>query len=130
MAGRVPPTDPGDLVDLDGIVMRSTLTGRVRHPTMRDTVGGEMPARLRETIVVNDPAAIARSRDSRAGRCSGGHVGCAVVDRTRRTRAIAAAVVRGRRDDFDLLRDASAAAGENTGVCRFRCRGVRTEAVV
>ena len=58
MAGRVPPTDPGDLEDLDGIVMRSTRTGRVRHPTMRDTVGGEMPARLRETIVVNDPAAM------------------------------------------------------------------------
>jgi len=58
MAGRVPPIDPGDLAKLDGIVMRSRRTGRVRHRTMRDTVGGEMPARLSETIMVNDPAAM------------------------------------------------------------------------
>ena len=58
MAGRAPPTDPGDLAKLDGIVMRSSRTGRVRHRTMRDTVGGEMPARLSETIMVNDPAAM------------------------------------------------------------------------
>jgi len=58
MAGRAPPTDPGDLAKLDGIVMRSSRTGRVRHRTMRDTVGGEIPARLSETIMVNDPAAM------------------------------------------------------------------------
>ncbi|MDN7181460.1 LysR substrate-binding domain-containing protein [Caballeronia sp. SEWSISQ10-4 2] len=58
MAGRVPPTDPGDLADLDGIVMRSSRTGRVLHRTMRDTVGGEMLARLGETITVDDPAAM------------------------------------------------------------------------
>jgi DNA-binding transcriptional LysR family regulator len=58
MAGRVPPTDPGDLAELDGIVMRSSRTGRVRHRTMRDTVGDEMPARLSETIMINDPAAM------------------------------------------------------------------------
>ena len=58
MAGRIPPTDPGDLVELDGIVMRSSRTGRVRHRTMRDTAGSEMPAQLGETIMVNDPAAM------------------------------------------------------------------------
>jgi DNA-binding transcriptional LysR family regulator len=58
MAGRVPPTDPGDLAELDGIVMRSSRTGRVRHRTMRNTAGGEMPAQLGETIMVNDPAAM------------------------------------------------------------------------
>jgi DNA-binding transcriptional LysR family regulator len=58
MAGRVPPTDPGDLARLCGIVMRSGNTGRVRHRTMRDTVGDEMLARLGETITVNDPAAM------------------------------------------------------------------------
>ena len=58
MAGRVPPTDPGDLTKLDGIVMRSSRTGRVRHRTMRDTAGDEMPAQLGETIMVNDPAAM------------------------------------------------------------------------
>jgi DNA-binding transcriptional LysR family regulator len=58
MAGRVPPAHPGDLAYLDGIGMRSSPTGRVRHRTMRDAVGGEMLARLGETITVNDPAAI------------------------------------------------------------------------
>jgi DNA-binding transcriptional LysR family regulator len=58
MAGRVPPTDPGDLADFDGIVRRLSRTGRVPHLTMRDTVGSEMPARLGETIMINDPAAM------------------------------------------------------------------------
>jgi DNA-binding transcriptional LysR family regulator len=58
MAGRVPPADPGDLTKLDGIVMRSTRTGRVLHRTMRGTAGGEMLARLGETITVDDPAAM------------------------------------------------------------------------
>ena len=58
MAGRVPPIDPRDLTELDGIVIRSSRTGRVRHRTMRDTAGGEMPAQLGETIMVNDPAAM------------------------------------------------------------------------
>ncbi|MFM0207217.1 LysR family transcriptional regulator [Paraburkholderia sediminicola] len=58
MAGRVLPADPGDLAELDGIVMRASRTGRVRHRTMRNTAGGEMPARLGETIIVNDPAAM------------------------------------------------------------------------
>ncbi|MGF6788359.1 LysR family transcriptional regulator [Paraburkholderia sp. 35.1] len=58
MAGRVLPTDPGDLAGLDGIVFRSSRTGRVSHRMMRDTVGGEMPARLSETIMFDDPAAM------------------------------------------------------------------------
>jgi DNA-binding transcriptional LysR family regulator len=58
MAGRVPPAYPSDLAYLDGIGMRSSPTGRVRHRTMRDAVGREMLARLGETITVNDPAAI------------------------------------------------------------------------
>jgi DNA-binding transcriptional LysR family regulator len=58
MAGRVPPADPGGLAELDGIVMRASRTGRVRHRTMRNTAGGEMPAQLGETIIVNDPAAM------------------------------------------------------------------------
>jgi DNA-binding transcriptional LysR family regulator len=58
MAGRVPPAGPGDLADLDGIVMRSGRTGRVHHRTMRDPVGSEMLARLGDAIIVNDPAAM------------------------------------------------------------------------
>jgi DNA-binding transcriptional LysR family regulator len=58
MASRVPPGDPSDLAELDGIVMRSSRTGRVHHRTMRDAAGGEMPAQLGESIMVNDPAAM------------------------------------------------------------------------
>lgn len=58
MQGRTPPVDPSDLSSYNGIVMRSMGTGRIRHWTMRDTAGAEMPAMPAETIVVNDPAAM------------------------------------------------------------------------
>jgi len=58
MAGRTPPADPAGLAEFDGIVMRSSRTGRVRQWTMRDAAGAEMPGRLAETIMVNDPAAM------------------------------------------------------------------------
>lgn len=58
MAGRPPPADPSELATLDGIAMRSLRTGRIRHWMMRDIGGTEMPVALRETIVVNDPAAM------------------------------------------------------------------------
>jgi DNA-binding transcriptional LysR family regulator len=61
LAARVPASDPSALAELDGIVMRSARTGRVRHWTMRDAAGAEMPAMQPETIVLNDPAAMCRA---------------------------------------------------------------------
>lgn len=58
MTERKRPTDPAGLSQFDGIVMRSLRTGRIRHWMMRDTAGAEMMAPLRETVVVNDPAAM------------------------------------------------------------------------
>jgi DNA-binding transcriptional LysR family regulator len=58
MRGKTVPTDPRALEDLNGIVMRSSRTGRVRHWTMRDKEGVEMPAQVKESIIVNDPAAM------------------------------------------------------------------------
>lgn len=58
MAERTPLTDPSQLSQFDGIVMRSLRTGRVRHWAMRDAAGTEMMAALPETVVVNDPAAM------------------------------------------------------------------------
>jgi DNA-binding transcriptional LysR family regulator len=58
MNGRVPPCDPAGLQTLSGIVMRSLQTGRIRHWTMRDVTGREMPALLQESIIVNDPSAM------------------------------------------------------------------------
>ncbi|MDQ0507520.1 LysR family transcriptional regulator [Xanthobacter agilis] len=58
MRHRVPPVDPTGLGDLDGIVMRYLRTGRIRHRTMRDAAGREVFAPLRESLVVNEPAAM------------------------------------------------------------------------
>lgn len=61
MEGRRMPAGPNDLEQMDGIVMRSLQSGRIRHWTMRDAAGEQIPAPLRETIVFNDPAAMRRS---------------------------------------------------------------------
>ncbi|MBR0681431.1 LysR family transcriptional regulator [Roseomonas eburnea] len=58
MRGRVPPADPAGLAEFAGIAMRSTRTGRLRRWMMRDVDGTEMPAMLRDGVVVNDPAAM------------------------------------------------------------------------
>lgn len=61
MQDRVPPNDPSGLVELDGIVMRSMRTGRIRQWQMQSVSGEEQPALLTERIVVNDPAAMRRA---------------------------------------------------------------------
>ncbi|GLS43780.1 LysR family transcriptional regulator [Methylobacterium brachythecii] len=58
MIGRVPPTDPTNLLALDGIVMRTLQTGRIRVWTMRDVAGRQVAAPLSETTIVNDPNAM------------------------------------------------------------------------
>jgi len=58
MKGRVPPFEPAGLSQLDGIVMRSSRTGRVRRWTMRNAAGDEQIAETVERIVVNDPSAM------------------------------------------------------------------------
>jgi len=58
MKDRVPPFDPAGLSALDGIVMRSSSTGRVRQWVMRNVASEEMPAALSDEIVVNDPVAM------------------------------------------------------------------------
>ncbi|QOL79662.1 LysR family transcriptional regulator [Pseudooceanicola spongiae] len=61
MADRRLPASPADLAKLDGIVMRSLQSGRIRHWTMRDAAGAQTPAPLKEAFVFNDPAAMRRS---------------------------------------------------------------------
>jgi DNA-binding transcriptional LysR family regulator len=58
MQHRLPPFNPSGLAALDGIVMRSSSTGRIRQWIMRNSAGDDMPAELPERIVVNDPAAM------------------------------------------------------------------------
>lgn len=58
LAGRTPPTEPGELAAFAGIAMRVRGSGRVHHWTLRDAAGTEMPATLAETVVLDDPAAM------------------------------------------------------------------------
>jgi len=58
LAGRTPPVDPSGLLEHDCIVMRSLASGRIRTWNMRNAQGDEVAALTRETIVVNDPAAV------------------------------------------------------------------------
>jgi DNA-binding transcriptional LysR family regulator len=55
------PADPSELAAFEGIVLRSSRTGRLRQRIMRDFAGTDMPATLAETIVVNDSAAMLRA---------------------------------------------------------------------
>jgi DNA-binding transcriptional LysR family regulator len=57
-ACATPPRTPADLAGLDGIVMRSPKTRRVRVVNMRNRKGAEMEAELRPTLLINDPDAI------------------------------------------------------------------------
>ncbi len=61
LKGRALPQTPADLQALDGIVMRSVLTGRVRTRIMRNAANAEMAAPLAETLIVNDPLALTQA---------------------------------------------------------------------
>lgn len=58
LRGRSLPLDPAGLSDFDGIVMKSLRTGRITQRSMRNAQGDEQPISLKQTIVVNDPAAM------------------------------------------------------------------------
>jgi DNA-binding transcriptional LysR family regulator len=61
LKGRKAPADPAGLAALDGIVMRSARSGRVRQWMMRTAGDAEMPAALPEGVVLSDPAAMCRA---------------------------------------------------------------------
>ncbi len=61
MKGRRKPLHPGDLSELDGIVMRSARTGRIRRWTLRNAAGAAQVADLKSTLTLNDPAAMTRA---------------------------------------------------------------------
>ena len=61
MKGRIMPVDPSGLAAFDGIVLRSSRTGRINQRIMRDASGAEMPALQNEAVVFNDPAAMCQA---------------------------------------------------------------------
>jgi DNA-binding transcriptional LysR family regulator len=61
LKSKTRPVDPSGLVAFDGIVMRSTRTGRIRDRIMRNADGAEVTATLKETITLDDPEAVCRA---------------------------------------------------------------------
>ena len=61
LKNRAPPTDPTALAAYDGIAWRSSRTGRIRERIMRNAAGTELPVKLAETIVLDDPEATCRA---------------------------------------------------------------------
>ena len=59
MAGRAPPRVPDDIAPLDGIMRRSSPTGRVRAWTLRPRRGPEQPVPCRPRAVFSDPEVVA-----------------------------------------------------------------------
>jgi DNA-binding transcriptional LysR family regulator len=61
LAGRPTPRQPEDLAGFDGIMRRSSPTGRVRPWTLRSRRGVDQPVPCRPRIVFSDPEAIAEA---------------------------------------------------------------------
>src|SRR5438105_12353398 len=61
LKNRTPPADPSGLAAFGGIAWRSSRTGRIRERIMRNTAGIEIPVKLAETIVLDDPEATCRA---------------------------------------------------------------------
>jgi DNA-binding transcriptional LysR family regulator len=61
MAGRQAPRTPDELAYFDGIMRRSSPTGRVRPWTLRSRRSAEQPVPCRPRLIFSDPEAIAQA---------------------------------------------------------------------
>lgn len=61
MAGRAMPRRPDDLAGFDGIMRRSSPTGRVRPWTLRSRRTAEQPVPCKPRLIFSDPEAIAQA---------------------------------------------------------------------
>lgn len=61
LQGRQLPLHPDDLATLDGICMRSAVTGRLRVWRMRNREGAETTLERKTSVVLDDPEAICRA---------------------------------------------------------------------
>jgi DNA-binding transcriptional LysR family regulator len=60
LRGRGTLSHPRDLAALDGILLRSPQTSRVRTRVMRNRAGEEAPGEMKQALVVSDPEAMCR----------------------------------------------------------------------
>ena len=61
MSGREPPHTPADLAAFDGIMRRSTPTGRVRPWVLRSRRAAEQTVQCKPRLVFSDPGAVAQA---------------------------------------------------------------------
>jgi DNA-binding transcriptional LysR family regulator len=61
MAGRRLPRNPAELAGFDGIMRRSSPTGRVRPWTLRSRRAAEQPVACKPRLIFSDPEAIAQA---------------------------------------------------------------------
>jgi DNA-binding transcriptional LysR family regulator len=61
MAARTPPRSPADLASFDGILRRSSPTGRVRPWTLRSRRGEEQAVQCLPRLILSDPEAVAQA---------------------------------------------------------------------
>jgi len=61
LEGKPGPSEPGDLAQLEGIVMRSAHSGRLRERVLQSRTGAEAVLALKPRIVLSDPEAICRA---------------------------------------------------------------------
>jgi len=61
MTGRVTPRSPPDLASFDGIMRRSSPTGRIRPWSLRSRRAPEQTVECRPRLILSDPEAIAHA---------------------------------------------------------------------
>jgi DNA-binding transcriptional LysR family regulator len=61
LQGRQPPQEPHELADMDGVSMRSALTGRLRVWRMRNREGVEATLQHKARLMADEPEAICRA---------------------------------------------------------------------
>lgn len=61
LKGRRAPREPGELAAFDGIVRRSSQSGRLHDWVLRERGGAEAPAPLTPRIVLDEPEAVVRA---------------------------------------------------------------------
>ena len=124
MAGRAMPRTPDDLAAFDGIMRRSSPTGRVRPWALRSRRVAERPVAVPAAADPQRPRGDRPGGAARARRRPAADAVRLRLDRLGRAGPPAAGVVRRCRPALALLPEPPHAAGQDPGVRRFRRRAL------
>ena len=124
LAGRAPPQHPLELASLDGVGMRSALTGRVRVWRMRNRTGAEATLEHEARLVSNDPEAICRAALMGLGAAMIAHSLCRAAPGQRRADPPAARLACRSRGDIVLFPQPETSARQDPRVHRAHRRRI------